>query len=89
LVPPVDDLFDLDPIRLEAEPPRRFIGLVTGVAFNFDKKRFHGLGAPGTSAAGGSQASLHIQVLSPTWPKFVSWRFLKTIFECLARPFAE
>jgi hypothetical protein len=44
LVPPVDDLFDLDPIPLEAEPPRRFIGLVTGVAFNFDENRLHGLG---------------------------------------------
>jgi len=66
LLPSVDDLFDLDPILLKAEPPRRFIGLVTGVAFNFDENRFHGLGAPGTSAAGGSQASLHIQVLSPT-----------------------
>ena len=32
LVPPVDDLLDLDPISREAEPPRRFIGLVTGVA---------------------------------------------------------
>ena len=35
-VPPLDDLFDFDPIPLETEPPRRFIGLVTGVAFNFD-----------------------------------------------------
>jgi hypothetical protein len=26
---------------LEAEPPRRFIGLVTGVALDFDEKRFH------------------------------------------------
>ena len=66
LVPPVDDLFDLDPILLEAEPSRRFIGLVTRVAFNFDEKRFHGLRAPGESAADGSQASLHIQALSPT-----------------------
>jgi hypothetical protein len=46
LMPPVDDLFDLDPILLEAEPPRRFIGLVTGVAFSFNEKRFHGLRAP-------------------------------------------
>ena len=66
LVPPVDDLFDLDPILLEAEPPRRFIGPVTGVAFNLNEKRFHGLRAPGVSAAGGSQAGLHIRALSPT-----------------------
>jgi hypothetical protein len=47
LLPPVDDLFDLDPIPLETEPPRRFIRLVTGVAFNSYEKRFHGLRALG------------------------------------------
>jgi hypothetical protein len=47
LVPPVDDLFDLDPISREAEPPRRFIGLVTGVAFNFNEKQIHGFRALG------------------------------------------
>ena len=41
MLPPVNYLFDLNPIVLEAEPPRRFIGLVTGVALNFDEKRFH------------------------------------------------
>jgi len=47
LLPPVDDLFDLDPSPLETEPPRRFIRLVTGVAFNCYEKRFHGLRALG------------------------------------------
>jgi hypothetical protein len=36
------------------------------VAFNLNGKRFHGLRAPGVSAAGGSQAGLHIRALSPT-----------------------
>ena len=47
LVPPADDLFDFNPILLEAEPPQCFVGLVAGVAFNFDEKRFHDLCAPG------------------------------------------
>lgn len=38
LVPPIDNLSNLDPIPLEAEPPRRFLGLVTGVTFNFNEK---------------------------------------------------
>ena len=42
LVPAIDDVGHLDALVIPDEPPRHFVGPVTGVTFDLDRDEIHG-----------------------------------------------